>query len=235
MNVAKLYGHQYCTQYCAEVLLFVHVYTCPLARLRPWWSPSPISRCFEAWASLAGPTSSIAEPAPFISLSDERLKRVAARYGVSTAQVGNGKLRSRQFWSVSENLVKLWLMYWGFVNLPRRMSLFKLKQNGIEFLYSTHRAVDANAKVPMLQRTIVGLRQCSAIFCLDTVHDFYLQWQCKTQMQMNISLDLLLDLKLTCRRLSCAGRRKSEWCQSLPPVPRQSSWGQRDTEWTSNL
>lgn len=40
-----------------------------------------------AWASLAGPTSSIAEPAPFISLSDERLKRVAARYGVSTAQV----------------------------------------------------------------------------------------------------------------------------------------------------
>lgn len=42
---------------------------------------------------------------------------------------------------------------WGFVNLPRRMSLFKLKQNGIEFLYSTHRAVDANAKVPMLRRT----------------------------------------------------------------------------------
>ena len=86
MNVANLYGHLYYILYailCGDVTICV--------------SPSPISRFFEAWASLAGPTSSIAEPAPFISLSDERLKRVAARYGVSTAQVGKGKLRGRQF------------------------------------------------------------------------------------------------------------------------------------------
>ena len=40
----------------------------------------------EAWASLAGPTSGIVEKVPSISLSDERLKQVAERYGVSTAQ-----------------------------------------------------------------------------------------------------------------------------------------------------
>jgi len=39
----------------------------------------------EAWASLAGPTKS--HSVPGVSLSDERLKTVAARYNASTAQV----------------------------------------------------------------------------------------------------------------------------------------------------
>merc|ERR1711879_171536 len=39
----------------------------------------------EAWASLAGPTKS--HNIPGVSLGDERLKAVAARYNVSTAQV----------------------------------------------------------------------------------------------------------------------------------------------------